>query len=1243
MPSKTSQSILQLFFRRRTAGVSQTGAVGFRFLGAGFLGASSVGLGFLGLSALVPAEGFAATPFAIPAVRVDDATDLAAAQKLLEAGQAPQALQALLQLRASSPQYAAANDVDYFIVISALRSGQNQVAWDSGQTWRAAQPKSVVSPPTGGDAKGETVWAARQEMAAQVFLAQVQAAYRLALAAGDLPLQQQWLTSAETVGRELQSLRPSVAFQEPLDYHLNLIALQQELRRNVADAATDSLTTRRNRFQELATQFRSTADRATGAEWQHKNRYYAAVAAEMAGDLTEAILLWDGLQKDATVDTEIRRLSLLALAESNLNRWFATAPTATTTETEQETRQQWLFEARDRYQQLQREHAGFDPVLTAFQLGTCYRLLEDHTRAIEQFQKISWPPQPASDLGAAYWAWLAQYNQARSFYSLQQYESARQVLDLALPRLQYATDGFAGQAILLRMRIAEQAADWPLIIALRQDGETWLKQIPDQQPEVEYLTAVAQFQAVDASAKAAGAQLLTTIAGQANHPWSDMAKLQLLPWQVEPETARHISSRISFDQATSELKERLQAAVVTADQLLSSPMLKADEFPVNPALLLPAQLKVLDQRKQVRQSQANALYRLGEHAQASVKFGDLLRDFPNDAAVADWTMRRAVSLAQSTSPAMALAQLTEALLQTWPSDMQAQGWWLRGELFRLQKDEVAATQAYEKSLSVAVAPTDKLMAMKSALGSVYRLANPAESVRLINQWEKDFNGSTLLSLILQRGIAHYSLKDFPQAEVDFAKVLSLASGISPQDDADQSFIAELTADAQVNQGLALQEQGKVTEAKQLWENFLAQHAQHASRDQVTGWIKAIDPQWQAPSADAAATETSGSDREPLEQRIVSAFAAFEKQQWSQASAAFQSLAADATSDARHDQVLYFWGWALREQDQLADAKKAWEQLLSLHLNSPWAARGQFHLGEAEYRDGNYTRAAERFQLAKSAATETSLRRSAVYMEAWSDLQQKEYAAAKEKFQSIIDEAKPEERELPLVLEAYALVGQSDFQAGRMAEAWSAYQSAASAIDKLETLKPEMHFQVCFNAGRAAIEVDKATEALPWLGKCLTSIDSGKLPATIDESMQAEAKFLLGVARRLTKDLEGATTVLTPLSSRADTVGLRALLELALIARGRGDERSAQRNYRAIANGAYGDPLSSQALEWKNQALLEMGLSLLRMANQEPDAAVRAEQVRQAKTWLTRAQLQTDSAILSQQATEQLNQLKRLGL
>lgn len=1190
MPKSIAQSILQHFFRPRAAGLMWTGLVC--------------------VSPVVPIDWFnAPMAWAAAEVQVDAVAELAAAQQMLQAGENAQALTALQRLRTSDPIFAVQNDVDYLIVISGLRSGNLQVAWDAGQAWRAAQPPSLFQS-TAGTGGNDSTWVTRREIAAEVFSAQIRAGYQLALSAADLKGQQQWLGQAENACRELRSLQPSTAYLEPLDYYTNLIALQQELQRLAVDPAQGNTVERSARLQKLADEFRAAADRATKAEWKHKNQYYAAVAGEMAGDVITPIALWDTLQKDTTVDAEIRRLSLSASAELHLGRWFAAAPATTLSESEQKVRQQALLDAKDRYEQLQSEFPEFDAPLIALNLGTCYRLLEDHPRAIAQFQRIDWPALPESDLGLAALAWQARFNQARSHLALNQLNEARQALDFALPRLNYATEKMGAEAILLRMRLAEQAADWPMVLSLQQQGDAWLKLIPEQQPEIDYLAALAKF--------------------------------QLLPGQVEPTSTRQTSSRISFDQATPEAKERWKKAVEVADELLSSSHLKTEGLPVNPALLLPEHLKVLERRKQVRQWQANAFLRIGEYDQVAAKFGDLLKDYPNDAAAAEWSMKRAVGLAKSSSPAVALQQLTEALVQSWPNETQADGWWLRGELLQLNSDDVGAFQAYEKSLELAVDSETKLTALESALGALHRLSRQSDMVALIDKWEPEFAGATRISLLLQRGIAHFTLKDYSQAEADFNRLLSLARSTTPVDAAERSAIEKLVADAEINQGLALYENGKKAEARQLWEAFLAKYNAHEHREQVIAWLKTLDPQWQAPDTSGEIAETSGTSK-TLEQRFEAAHQAFEKQQWAQASADFQRLADEAKDDSRHDQFLYFLGWSLREQDKLAEAKVAWEQMLSLHLNSPWVARCQFHLGEIDYREGNFARAAERFQSAKTVATEATLRRSAMYMEAWSDMQRNELDLAKQKFQSIIDAAKADERELPLVLEAFALVGQCEYQAGKMAAALQTYQAAAGPIEKLKSQKPDMYFQVCFNAGRAAIDVDKPTDALQWLTKCLASIDGGQLPASIAEPIQAEAKFLVGVARRLTKDLDGATAILSPLSSRPDTVGMRSLLELALLARGRGDERAAQRHYTAVANGAYGDQLSAQAIEWKAQALLDMGLSLLRSANQQPDPTVRAEYVRQAKTWLTRAQLQNDSTTVSQQATKQLDQLKQLGL
>ncbi|MBL8892594.1 MAG: tetratricopeptide repeat protein [Planctomycetaceae bacterium] len=1222
MSKSIARAILELFVRPRAAGLL----------------CASAAL----ISPLTSFDWLAPATWAGSESRWDESTDLAAARQLMQAGNHTQALIVLQQLRKDNATFAQNNDVDFLIATCAERAGHFQLAWDAAKDWRAAQPASTFADHT-QSSEPIGLWSGRREMAAKIFLTQIKAAYQLALLSLEPAGQQQWLSQAEATCRELRGLQPADEYLQPLDYHTNMIALQQELRRTGEAANSGDAQAANVRLEQLRAQFRATADRATALEWKHNNLYYEAVTAEMAGNAEMAIKLWGELHKDLQAPDEIRRKCLSAMAEANLSRWFVANQNPPTTESEKVERRQWLVDARDRFLQMQSEFPVSDAARVAFNLGMCFRMLDDHSQAILQFEKIQWPTQPDVDLATACLSWQAQLNQARSLYALRQFESAGKVLDAALPRLNFATDSGAGMAVLLRMRIAEQAEDWPLILALGQQGESWLRAVPNDRAELDYLIALAQFQSSDQSLKAEGAKSLASIAGQPNHPWTDLAKFRLLPYQVEGASTRHSSSRITFESSSPDLKDRWQAAVKTAEELLSSPLLKADNFPVNPAVLTDEQREVLERRKQVRLWQAKALFQAGDLAQAVAKFGELLKEFPGDSAAPEWTMKRAVGVASVESPARALEELTEPLLKTWPIETQAEGWFVRGEFLRLNKEELAAVKAYEKSTALAKEPETKKMAIEAGLSLLNRLSDSAEIVRLINSYEKEFAGAMAISLTLQRGVANFQLKNFASAEADFSRVLTLAATTTPIDESERKLVAGLIADAQVNLGLAMSEQGKSTEAKAVWEDFLAKHAEHEYRVQVTDWLRKIDPKWQATEPQTEVAETSGTTIESLDERYELAHEAFEQKQWAKAAEGFASLVEVAKADPRHDDVLYFLGWSLREQNKIAEAKLAWEQLLAQHLQSSWAGRTQFHLGEADYHAGDFARAAERFQMAKTAATDPSLQRSSIYMEAWSELNLQKFDSAKQKFQSIIDGAKVDESELPLVLEAHALVGQCNFKAGKMPEAMAAFQSATTAIEKLKTVKRDMYFQACLSAGRAAIEVDKAADALPWLNNCIATIEEGNLPESIDDKLQNEAKFLLGVARRLTKDFEGATRILSTLANRPDAIGMSSLMELALVARTRGDERTAQRHYTAVANGAYGNELSKQAIEWKAQSQLEMGLSLLRSANQQTDPVIRMEYLRQAKTWLTRAQLQNDSTVIADQATQQLEQMRRLGL
>ncbi len=1199
----------------------------------------------------------------------DDASRLAAAKQAYEAGQDAEALAIWLQLQRTSPNFAITQDVDYWLVMSGLRAGEFALVWDASQRWIAAQPEAVrrADRPAEG-ATGSLNWASRREMLGQVALARIEAAYQQALGAADLAAQVQWLTRAETTAQEVQSWQLEPRFAEVVSYHRNLIALQQELRRRDADQPA--------RLQALQQQLRAAAAAASSTELRDKQNYYAAVSAELLGDLTSATAIWTQLANETQVDTEIRHASLFALAEASINRWLATAAPTPDSALTAEERRNHLLAARDLYLRLQQEAPSYRAHKVAFNLGTCYRWLEDHAAAVAQFERIAWPAttadananlnaiadtDTAGNADAEAWAlaWSAQFNLARSLFSLQQWEAAVRVLDQVLPRLALADASSGGRAVLLRMQLAEKLGQWPQLLALAQDGAAWLQQVPQQQAEVDYLTALSRFQSTDSEQRSAGATALQALASAPQHPFADLARLQLLPWQLEAgqvETSGQWRQDLSSSM-TAEYRERLEQAAATATELLESRDMQIDTFPTNPALWQPEQIQVAARRQQVRQWQANAWFKLGRDAEAERAYADLLRDFPQDESVAEWTIKRAVAIARADDPTAALPLLAESTVAGWSVADQADAWWVVGQLHQQLQDELAAARAWEAAWERYAPGTDKPMALQAAVAAYQRAEQYQEMLRLIDRAAPAATGPEAVALLLQRGVAQYFLRDHAAAEASFQQVETRASQLAPSSPAEQQQRDEWVADARVNRGLALQQLGRTEDAKTVWESFLRATPNHAHNETVVQWLRGLDPNWTAPSLAgtdpagssdaitsdaardrAAVRETSGSENLSLAELRVRAEEAFAAKRWAESSQAWERLATQSPRPADHDRILYLWAWALREQQQGAAAVAAWEQLLSEHISSSWVGRSQFHLGEAAYQANDYARAKERFQSARTAAAEASLQRSALYMEAWSELKQGQPSQARRLFQTLLEAAGTTDREQPLVLEAQALLAQCDFQAGDMAAAVTAYEAASSAVDKLRSLKPELAFQSCLNAGRAAIETSQPGTAILWLNRGQALIDSGSLPAEVDERTRAEVPFLLGVALRLNNQADAAQQALSQVSGRADTVGLRALFELAQIARAQGDETAARRHYQAIANGAYGDQLPPAAVELKAQALLEVGLSFVRAANQQTDAAVRAEHLRQAKTWLTRAQLQSDSVTVSQQAERQLAQL-----
>jgi tetratricopeptide (TPR) repeat protein len=958
----------------------------------------------------------------------------------------------------------------------------------------------------------------------------------------------------------------------------------------------------------------------------------------------------------STTPAEIRQSTLLALADAHLNRWFVTSRDSADAAAE-EGRQVALREARDRFQQLQREFPAFSAAQVTFNYGICLQQLGEHAAAIQQFEKISWPADPQADLAATAVAWQAQFNLARSHFLLGNAPAARQAIDLSLQHLSHATETTGGRAVLLRMRMAQQEEDWATVSALARDGAAWLKSAPDQAPEIEFLQALAQFRSTDAAEKLWGANRLTELAQIAQHPFANQAKFCLIPWQLESATpSPHRAARVDLDRKIiADLRPRIVAAAQAATDLLASADLNVDDLPVNATLWLPAQRDRYERRKQVQMWQADALFKLQDHSRAEAAYAKLRGAYADDPAAPMWAIKQAISLAQSPAPqdsgssipapanlTAALDLLSEAVLATWPKEPQADGWFIRGELLRLKADPAAAVLAYQRAADSFAQPADQIMALGEVVQIWQTEEKHAEIVQLADRWMPSLSGSGQAFMSLQRGIAHHHLKNPAAAEADFARVQEIASSTPSADEDDHKRVQELLADAVFNRGLMLQQLQRASAAKDLWESFLADQRHGETRRLLDERLSELLPKWRESEVGTEQiAETSGSQKMAslsIDELLTLAEQQFQQQQWPAAIQTLEQLNQQAQEDDRHDKVLYLWGWALREQKLLAEARSAWEKLIELHIASPWIARAQFHLGELAYQAGNYPVAANHFQSSRTVSAEPQVQRNSLYMEAWSDLNRDLFEAAGNKFQMVIDSATETDREHPLVWESHALVGQCHYRAQQWNLALQSFQSATPQLEKLQSHKPDLYFMSCFNAGRAALALEQPGQAIGWLTRC-SLMDPTALSELADAAdLIAEAKLLLAATLRMTNDPAGAQSQLLELTPRSDRFGLRALVEMAEVAKSQGDESNVRRSFQAAANGAFGPNLSPRDIDLKARALLEVGLSFLRTAQQQTDTAVAAEHLRQAKTWLARAQIQTDSATVSQEAQQQLQRL-----
>jgi tetratricopeptide (TPR) repeat protein len=1197
---------------------------------------------------------------------LDSARALSEALELQRAGKHQDAVQRLQSIRQSDSGFAVKQDVDYAIAESGNQLGDALLVWDASRRWLETQPSELRSPGTQTD--NQTIaWTGRRGMVAQAMLWQIQSAYQLGMSASDVKTQSQWLDRVTSACDIMRKWQPAREFDLPCRYYQNVARLQQILG-SESGLESASLASVTRALDELA-------GLAGDTVWGPKAAYYHGVAASLQRDYSEAVSAWENLLiKDRDVSPEIRKATLFALAESQLTRWFLLAANPETTKPakdpgtqENNESRQWLVDAEQALEQLQLEFPDHETLSVTFNRGTSLRLLGDHAAALRQFQSIPWPAAPETDLAATMLAWQANFNAGRTLVDLGQWQEASDSLDSALSRLEFAPQRAASESVLLRLRVAEKLQDATALAKWTAEGRTTLSALAEHKEEIGYLLGLGDLVSSEVERRAAGRAALESIA-ESSDPFAGLAGFALAAHILQTAPSPSTGPGGSALDKPSDLLVAVdfESMIKITNRLLESTALSMAGFPQNPALRTTEQNIVLEQRHLLQLANAWSHYRLANYPQAAAGFLEWMSDQAVDDRTVDWELTLLSCLASSDQSDKALERLSSNQIKLWPPARQGEAWFLRGQLLSAASEEEAALEAFSQS---AVLPgVDQVLAMQQTLNLLNAKQDYAKVVALGSAWEPILSSEiatisteskdetddvarsnaafTLGFLKLQQGFAHYQLGDYAQAEQCLADVFKVSPSYAQIRDAgiQSGPWLDLLADAEINRSLALNQLGQSQEAQDSLKRFLQNAPSHTNREMAVNLIRTWDPTWIMNSSESSVAETSGTETTGTESSrqlstevldwLAAAESAADQQDWTTAARWYEQVVKATAGTDMHPKFLHQWALSLWNLEQVELAGQVWTRLLNDYLESPLSPTANFYLGQVAYRQQDFTTAIARFQVARTTAQEADLKWQAGYMEAWAEQEAGDFTAASSGFAALLETPIDNPR---LMDEVQILKGRNLFAADDMEQALKTFDAGRASLDRLGDTKPELVYASQLQAGKAALSLGQYAAARGWLDAAV-KLGQDALKLSNEDYSQAEAAYLIASCHRFEGAIESAEADYEGLIARVDALGARALNDWATMAAQRGDDVKARRLYQALANAAYGQSPPSDVEQMQAQALLQLGLLYLRGNQIQVDPAVRTEFLRQAKTWLTRAQLQTASPEVAATATQQLQQL-----
>ena len=636
---------------------------------------------------------------------------------------------------------------------------------------------------------------------------------------------------------------------------------------------------------------------------------------------------------------------------------------------------------------------------------------------------------------------------------------------------------------------------------------------------------------------------------------------------------------------------------------------------------------------------ADAAIAKEDFAKGETVYRDLIRDYPNDPDISQWTLRIGWALFLQDK-----FEQTRDFLKTRvdtikrPEDQSEAYHWIGESEYEL-KNYRDAISALNQSLESSV-PWERLdTTLFARLQAELALGQFDDALVSVNLLQRKFPNSRLVSeSLLRTGESYLDQQKYPEAIAQYKKVISKYPNF------------EFLPSAYYGLGWAQLRSSQFEEAEATFDKLITTFPKTNLAEQAS--VGRSIAQRRLGKTDSAITdlisfvETAPAGEQKNNSMLELGLAYVERENWQDAELTFTKLLAVQPKTAMADRAHYELAWIFKELEKPEAAITQFQQLIDDYPNSDLAAEAYFEVGSDLYRRQQYATAAQMFQKAldgisrddqRDEKAKQSLAEKALFQLAWSQYQLKNFPTAATDFAKFINKFPQSDRAGDVLF----MEGQSFFQSDQFPEALAAYQAAQPKLNDSQTANEPQKQLLMLHGAQSANQVGQFQTAIDFATP-LTLIAANEVSQANapDAALVASAWLEIGKARLATDQNDGAIDALKRASKDLGRTGAQARVMIADMLLAEEKFEDAINQYKLVFYGYGGTKSTGEVRALQAYAIYETArASYIRIADASP--RMRTELIAEAiKQFRYLADNYSDQP-LAEKATEQIKTLEQL--